>query len=310
MMDSTLQRVDGQEPHKCSSPMLRTLFELTIISLISLCRSMQRVPSNGISLAYESHGSGHPLILIGGLAYGAWVWHKVVPELAKHVRVIAFDNRGAGESDKPEGPYTAPMMAADTLGLMDALDISSAYVLGISMGGFIAQEIALTQPQRVDKLILAATHYGGLDAIPPPPEAMQVMTDRSGDITELLLRGFRISTAPNFPEQHPEIIQELLEYRLPQPVPPAQYAAQVQVGLRHNASERLSQIQCPTLIVFGEHDNVVPKENAQLLAKKIPHAEIKILPNAGHLLPIESPNVLGQMVIEFLKQEKGAKKGK
>lgn len=262
---------------------------------------MKRVQTNSISLAYASHGSGHPLILISGLAYGAWMWHRVVPELVKHFRVIAFDNRGAGESDKPEGPYNAAMMAADTLGLMDALDISSAYVMGISMGGFIAQEIALSQPERVDKLILAATHYGGADAIPPPPEALKVMLDRSGDLTELLLRGFRISTAPNFSEQHPEIIQELLQYRMMQPVPPAQYAAQVQVGLQHNASERLSQIKCPTLIVFGEQDNVVPKENAQLLAKKIPHARVIILPNVGHLLPIEAPQLLAQTVIEFLE---------
>lgn len=264
---------------------------------------MQRVSANGISLAYESNGSGHPLVLISGLAYGAWMWRGVVPELVKHFRVITFDNRGAGESDKPDGPYTAPMMAADTFGLLDALGISTAHVMGISMGGFIAQEMALNRPERVTKLVLAATHYGGPDAIPPPPEAMKVLTDRSGDLTELLLRGFRIATAPGFGERHPEIISELLAYRLTQPVPPPQYAAQVQVGLTHNAADRLEQIQCPTLILFGAEDNVVPAGNAELLLSKLPYAQIKILPGLGHIFPIEDPQLTAQVVIEFLESK-------
>lgn len=262
---------------------------------------MRRAATNGIHLAYEIHGDGEPLLLISGLAYGAWMWRYMIPYLAPHFRVIAFDNRGAGESDKPDGPYNAAMLAADSFGLLDALGIARAHVLGISMGGFIAQEMALTQPARIDKLILAATHYGGPDAVPPPPEALKVMTDRSGDLTALLLRGFEISTAPGFSARHPEIIQELLAYRLTQPVPPAQYAAQVQVGLTHNASERLSHVQNPTLILFGAQDNVVPPANAVLLQEKTPHARVVILPDVGHLLPIEAPQATADAVLAFLQ---------
>ncbi len=262
---------------------------------------MPTVAANGLTLAYESWGRGHPLVLIAGVGYGGWFWHGLAPRLAEHCRVIAFDNRGAGGSDKPDGPYTTALLAADTLGLMDALDLPSAHVLGHSLGGFIAQEVALAQPGRVDRLILAATTPGGPNAIPIRPEALQVMTDRSGDPADLVRRGVAVASAPGFAEAHPEVVAALLAYRLTNPVPPAQYSAQVMAGAGHNAEARLGQLTCPTLILFGAEDRVVPPGNAELLAAKIPGARVRVLPGAGHIFPIEAPARTADVILEFLR---------
>ncbi|HVN17023.1 MAG TPA: alpha/beta hydrolase, partial [Anaerolineales bacterium] len=121
---------------------------------------MPKITSNGIGLYYEIHGSGRPLVLISGLGYSLWQWHRMVPLLAKHFQVITFDNRGVGQSDKPAGPYSAQMLAADVVGLLDALHIEKAIIAGHSMGGFIAQALALGFPERVEKLILCSTNFG------------------------------------------------------------------------------------------------------------------------------------------------------
>ena len=261
---------------------------------------MPMMPSNGINLWYEIKGSGHPLLLIGGLGYGAWQWKWLVPELSPYYQVITFDNRGSGQSDKPAGPYTTPMMAADTIGLLDGLGHKSAYIMGISLGGFVAQHVAIERPDLVSKLILAATNYGGPRAIGPRPDALKVMMDRSGDPVELLKRGFVLATGPGFAERHPEVIQELLDYRLTNPVPPPQYQAQVAAGAQHDAEARIGEIHVPTLILFGEKDIVVPPENAELLRQKIPNSQVKLMPGLGHMSVVEEPAQLAQVIREFL----------
>ena len=139
---------------------------------------MPKIESNGIEIYYEIHGSGQPLLLITGLGYGLWYWQKLAAELSDHFQVIVFDNRGAGKSSQPEGPYSVPMMAADTAGLMDALELKGVAVLGHSLGGFIAQELVVSRPDLVGKLILASTNHGGMKVIPITPEALEVMTSR------------------------------------------------------------------------------------------------------------------------------------
>ncbi len=267
---------------------------------------MPTLQSNGIRLCYEITGAGHPLLLISGVGYGKWYWHKVVPLLSKHFQVITFDNRGAGESDKLEGPYTVPMMAADTAGLLDALRIKNAYVLGHSLGGYIAQELAVTRPDLIAKLVLASTNYGGMKTIPVTPEAMQVMMDRSGELVDLIKRGISIACAPGFMERRADLVRELMEYRFTNPVPPAQYAAQVAAGAGTMAytdetvDRRMSAIKVPTLVLFGEFDNVVPPGNAELMARKIAVARVRILPGVGHMFPVEDPAATVKTVTDFL----------
>jgi pimeloyl-ACP methyl ester carboxylesterase len=230
----------------------------------------------------------------------------MVPGLAKNFRVITFDNRGVGQSDQPAGPYSAQMLADDTAGLIAVLGLKRAAVLGHSMGGFVAQALALNHPERVSKLILCATNFGGPRQIPVTPEAMKVLTDVSGDPIERLKRGILISCAPGFGGTHAAFVQEWLDWRAQNPIAPEAYQAQLAIGLsllkEENSFEpRLKNIKTPTLILFGNEDKVVPPGNAELLARQIPNSQICILPNAGHFFPFDSTDAAVAAITEFLK---------
>ena len=268
---------------------------------------MPIVKSNGIELYYEVQGAGEPLVLLAGLGYPGWQWHRMAPLLASHCQVIMPDNRGVGKSAKPPGPYTASMLAADTVGLLDALEIDQAVVMGHSMGGFIAQALALEYPQRVRKLILAATNFGGPHHVPIKPAAMAVLTDTSEDALTRLKNGILVSTAPGFADKHPDIIENWLAWRAANPLAPAGYQAQLAIGLGLLSEEaafetKLPAITAPTLILFGAHDAVVPPANAELLARQIAHSRVHILPNAGHFFPLETPEEAAEVAIAFLQE--------
>ncbi len=269
---------------------------------------MQVLEANGIHIEYETHGEGYPLILIAGLGYDRWMWHKMIPYLSSQFRVIAFDNRGVGGTDKPEGPYSAWLLAQDTAALLEALGIEQAAILGHSMGGFVAQALALSRPDLTGCLILSATNFGGPRHIPVSPEALAVLTDVSGDPIARLRRGLVVSTAAGFAESHPEIIEEWLAYRMAHPIHPAGYQAQLAVGLGLLQEEacfepRLHEITAPALILFGEEDRVVPPGNADLLARKIPNSQVKILPGCGHFYPFEAPERASAAVVEFIHHQ-------
>jgi pimeloyl-ACP methyl ester carboxylesterase len=265
---------------------------------------MPKVHANGIDIYYEITGTGSPLVLIAGLGYSLWMWHKMVPGLARHFQVIAFDNRGVGETDKPAGPYTAQMLADDTAGLMETLGLARAAVLGHSMGGFIAQALVLSRPELISKLILSDTNFGGPNQIPVTPEALAVLTDVTGDPIERLKRGILISCTPGFGEAHPEIVQEWLDFRVKYPILPGPYQAQLAIGMALSSEAasfqpRLKNVQVPTLIMFGEDDKVVPPGNAELLAREIPNSTIKILPKAGHFYPFDATEAAVAAVVDF-----------
>ena len=267
---------------------------------------MPKVKTNGIELYYETHGEGKPLALVSGLGYPLWQWHKMVPYLAEHFKVITFDNRGVGQSDRPAGPYTAQMLAADTVGLLDALGIDKAIVAGHSMGGFIAQAMALDYPQRVEKLILCSTNFGGPHHVPVTAEAMKVLTDVTSDPLTRFKNGLVVSTAPGWAEKNPEMIEEWIKWRVANPIEPAPYQAQLTIGLAllpeaAAFENKLPNITVPVLILFGAHDKVVPAANADLLAKQLPVSQIRILPDAGHFFPIEIPEAASRAIIEFAK---------
>ena len=267
---------------------------------------MPKISANGIQLYYEVHGGGQSLVLISGLGYTLWQWHRMVPLLAEHFQVITFDNRGVGQSDKPVGPYSAQLLAADTAGLLDALGIDKAVVMGHSMGGFVAQAMALGFSHKVEKLILSSTNFGGPRHVPATPEAMKILTDVSVDAVTRFKNGLSVSTAPDWTEKHPEMVEEWTKWRMANPIEPAAYQAQLAIGLSlfpeaAAFESRLSNIKVPTLILASEYDQVVPPENASLLVGKIPDSKVVILPEAGHFFPIETPEAASQAVINFVK---------
>lgn len=260
---------------------------------------------NGINLYYELHGRGEPLVLIPGLGYDGWMWHRMIPGLAARYQVIRIDNRGVGQSDIPAGPYTAQMLAADIVGLLDALGLPKAHIMGHSMGGFIAQALVLDYPDRVDKLILSATNFGGPRHVPISAEAMVVLTDMSGDPIERLRRGIAVSCAPGFVEANAEFVEQWVAWRVAHPIDPTGYQAQLAIGLGLISEaaafeHRLAAVTAPTLILFGAEDKVVPPANAPLLANRIPAARVEILPNAGHFFPFETPDAANAAVIRFV----------
>ncbi len=266
---------------------------------------MPKIRSGDIELYYETYGgAGKPLVLISGIGYPLWQWHRMVPFLKERFQVVTFDNRGVGQSDKPGGPYSAQMLAADTASLLGALGIEKAIVMGHSMGGFIAQAMALDFPQRVEKLILCSTNFGGPRHIPVTPEALKVLTDVTGDPLTRFKNGLVVSTAPGWAEKNPDVIEEWVRWRVANPIDPAPYQAQMAIGLslipEAAAFEtKLPRLTVPTLILFGAHDKVVPPENADLLAKQIADSKVVIFPDAGHFFPLEMPEAASQAVIEF-----------
>jgi pimeloyl-ACP methyl ester carboxylesterase len=267
---------------------------------------MPKTQSNNIELYYEIHGAGQALVLISGLGYPLWQWHKMVPFLAEHFQVITFDNRGVGQSDKPAGPYTAQMLAADTAGLLDSLGIEKAVIMGHSMGGFIAQAMALDFQQKIGKLILCSTNFGGPHHVPVTPEAMKVLSDVSTDAVTRFRNGLVVSTAPGWAEKNPDMIETWLQWRIANPIEPAPYQAQMMIGLglmpeAAAFESKLSSLKVPTLILFGEHDKVVPPANASLLAEKIAGSKVTIFPDAGHFFPIEIAEAASRAAIEFAK---------
>ena len=262
---------------------------------------------NDTNIYYEIHGSGEPLVLINGLGYDLWMWHKMIRGLAERFQVVTFDNRGAGKSDKPAGPYTAQLLADDLAGLLAELDIDRAAGMGHSMGGFVAQALVLSRPDLVSKLILSATNFGGPNHIPVTQEALVILMDTQADPVERLRRGIVVSCAPGFADANPEMVEAWVTHRLEVPLDLQGYQAQIAIGLSLTTAEasfepRLKDVQAPTLILFGEHDKVVPPGNAELLAREITGSQIKILADAGHFFPLEAPDAANAIIIDFLKK--------
>lgn len=257
------------------------------------------VKVNGVALHYEITGQGEPLILIEGLGTATWLWWKQVPELSRHFRVIAYDLRGSGWSDKPDEPYSIPMFADDLAGLMDALRIKTAHVLGISLGGFVAQEFALRYPERVKRLILCSTSTGGPNAIPPSADILVALMTPVAGQNDLRAR-IVLSLSPAYAAAHPEDVDKMIAWRLDNPQPAHAYNRQLMSAVGWESEGRLAQITMPTLVMAGSEDRVVPPANADILAAGIPHAEKVILQGAGHLINVERAAEFNKEVIRFL----------
>lgn len=264
---------------------------------------MAKVQVNGVELYYEIHGSGEPLILIEGLGYATWQWFRQIDQLAASYQTIIFDNRGVGDSDKPDVPYSIDLLADDAAALLKSLGLSKVHVLGTSMGGFIAQKLALRYPELVRSLVLACTSFGGSNSVPITQEGLDGMLNVVGPTLEDRIRqGFQAAFSRGFWSAQPELIDKLVSWRLAKPTPRYAWERQFNAGASFNAEDDLAQIQAPALILTGSEDTVVPPQNSVLLAQRLPHAQLLTVPGGGHLFFIEKAAEFNRYVLDFLHQ--------
>jgi pimeloyl-ACP methyl ester carboxylesterase len=266
---------------------------------------MPKTKVGDIHLYYEEQGQGEALLLIMGLGASTLSWGQQISTFAREFRVIAFDNRGAGRSDKPAVRYNIALFADDTAGLIDALGIDSAHVYGQSMGGFIAQELALRHPQRVRTLVLGSTSCGGRQAVVASPENLAILGMMNVlNPLEAAERGLPLLYSSEFIARHRDALIERSLREADLRPPPEAFGRQVQAAIRHNTFDRLTDIHCPTLVITGSDDKVVPPDNSRILAERIPGAELAVLPGAGHGYLVEKAAESNAMVLEFLRRHR------
>ncbi|MBN2028413.1 MAG: alpha/beta fold hydrolase [Actinobacteria bacterium] len=260
---------------------------------------------NGINIFYREYGAGEPLLLIMGLSANAdWWGESFIKRFAERYHVVAYDNRGAGRSGKPEGPYPIPLMASDAVGLMDHLGWDSAHVVGASMGGMIAQEIALEYPDRVRRLVLLCTTCGGSEQIHATKEVYELLyTPREGISAEDMAR---LSLPLLFPqryiEENPQLMEEVLKNYLIAPIEPKCFVWQITGVSMWSCHSRLADLRHPTLIVAGSEDVLIPPENSRILAKAIPNSRLVEIEGAGHGFQAMYPDRLADEVLAFLQE--------
>jgi pimeloyl-ACP methyl ester carboxylesterase len=258
------------------------------------------VKAGDINVYYEIHGSGaRTLTLIRGLGADLLSWFAQVPEFSKHFRTLVFDNRGAGRSDKPDTPYSIREMAADVHNLLDALDIRRTALLGISMGGMIAQEFALHYPEKVSCLILGCTTFGGPDAVALPQEMLDAIL--AGPVADEQIRRLqeRALYSDDTILRNRDLIAKHAEARGRFLMPSFALARQAAALLNHDTANRIGHIRVPTLVMTGKEDRLIPPVNSRRIAERIPGSILKELPG-GHLFTSEHPDLFNREVIEFV----------
>jgi 3-oxoadipate enol-lactonase len=269
-------------------------------------RHMPEAQVGDVRIHYTEAGAGDPLLLIMGFGMPGEAWLGVLPFL-QGFRAIYFDNRGTGQSDKPDGPYTVAQMADDAAGLLEHLGIARAHVYGVSMGGMIAQELALRHPHAVRSLVLGCTMCGGAHArlgeqavIDTLLEVVQGMGRM--DPQTWVDRQLPIIFTPEWIAANPGI-RDMLVMLVPMlPPTPPETATRAMAGLfGFTTYDRLPQITAPTLIIHGDRDVIIPVENASILHQRIPGSQLHIVHGAGHGYPAQDPAGVHQLVTDFLR---------
>jgi 3-oxoadipate enol-lactonase len=253
--------------------------------------------NQGVQIYWDQQGEGAPLLLIMGLGWPSQMWHRSRPALSAQFRTIALDNRGVGQSDVPPGPYPIALMASDARAVLDAADVESAHICGMSMGGMIAQEFALEYPERVRSLILGCTSPGGPHAVVAEREVTQLLLAPRGSPEELAKAIYPFIYDAGTPDARKE---EDLAVRRPWFPTAEGYLAQLQGIMAWEAYSRLPQIAAPTLVIHGESDRLVPPENGRRIAARIPNARLIMIPRASHIFPTDQKEAAHRAMLDFL----------
>jgi pimeloyl-ACP methyl ester carboxylesterase len=260
-----------------------------------------------IEMYYQVQGQGDPLVLIQGLTmdYTGWLLQSSV--FSDKYKVVVFDNRGVGRTSAPEEPYTTTQMADDTAGLLDFLKIEKAHVLGLSLGGMIAQELAINHPDRLKSLILAGTAACPREGAPRSAHIVRnllSMAEKGADLETCTRMFMAWAFTPKFFE-NPDQVQMVVRLTVSNPFPqPLQgLAGQVSASFTHDTRDRLDQIKAPTMVLVGSQDLLLNVDCSKELAEKIPNAELKILQGTGHFMCFEHAELFNQAVLEFLAEK-------
>lgn len=265
---------------------------------------MPKVKVNDIQMFYEVHGEGFPLIMVMGFTGNTSWWDpRWIQTLSGKFKVIAFDNRGAGHTDMSDRKYSIKLFADDTAGLMNALGIPRANVLGISMGGMIAQELVLNYPEKVKKLVLCSTYCGGAKSVQPSQEVLKALTPDRGTVSaeEVARMTIPLLFTEEFIKNNPGAEELIMQQITKNPISNEALMRQVNAIMNFDAYDRLSQIKVPTLVLYGKRDILIPPENGAILGKAIPKARLVSFENSAHGLIEETEEVL-HTILEFLTE--------
>jgi pimeloyl-ACP methyl ester carboxylesterase len=261
---------------------------------------MPIVENEGAEIYWTAEGSGPPVLLIMGLSFTHEMWFRVLPGLRGQYRTILFDNRGMGRSSVPRGPYSIAQMARDARAVLHAAGHTSAAVVGASMGGMIAQELALRYPEAVERLILACTSHSGVlgrlpdfSCIPWPGRWTKL------DRRERERRVLRILYADSTPRH---LIDEDLNLRRECEWSAAGFRNQFLAIVKWSAYRRLPRLRVPALVVHGAEDRLIPVENGRVVARRIPGAEWVEIAQAGHILITDQVEACGRAMLNFLRR--------
>jgi pimeloyl-ACP methyl ester carboxylesterase len=257
-----------------------------------------------VKVHWESFGEGPPVLLVAGQGMTADGWWSTIPILSRSFRVIAFDNRDTGSSSRLPWPYSAAQMANDAVAVLDAAGEQQAHVYGISLGSLVAQELALRHPDRVQALVLGASSAGGFAAYKPSPSSFaQTFLVRAGAMgpEEAAWAAVPYTYGEKTRRSNSERIATDIAHRISSPPEPLAYMHQAAAVATHDAYDRLNQMAAPTLVVHGEQDVFVPPANALVLAEKIPAAQLRLWPDAGHMYTIDEPQA-DREIARFLLQ--------
>lgn len=260
---------------------------------------MPKIKVNDINMYYEVHGRGTPIVFIRGLGGDYRGWAPQIPVFSEKYRVVLFDNRGVGLTDKPQMPYSTKLFADDTIGLMDQLGIEKAHFVGLSMGGAIAQQIGIHYPNRIKSLVLAAT-FAKMNTFTRNLLSFFKKLAEEGRKDDLIENTLLWVYTPDFHEKRFVDLDRIKELMALNSQPPYAYVNQNLACQEHDTLNQLSQITAPCLILVGKEDILTPPTYSEILHKGIPHSKLVILERGGHGLFLEETETANQAVLDFL----------
>lgn len=263
----------------------------------------QYIEAGDLKICYKLQGTGCPLVLIMGLTAGMDWWDpEFIDALSTKYRVLMFDTRGAGRTvTPPEGDFSIEMFSDDTALLMDKLGIEKAHVFGFSMGGIIAQALALRYPGKVSKLVLGGTFCGGKETVMPSPEATKMLLDASGGLEGLFSRCLELMFPWQFLADNPGYAEDFRRRFMAAPVTPHNARRQLVASMKLGTYSMLPEIKVPALVVTGRDDILIPPRNSHILAERIPGARLIEYSGAGHCFMSPAREQFTRDIMEFLE---------